>query len=354
MTVLNSTLQNGAPLVKQRVEFLDSLRFFAAFAVLYQHSMEGHNLPIDFILGILSPGVFGVVLFFFISGFVMPMSIKGPVNVISFAIKRIFRIYPLLIFSMLLLFICERFVVNFPSQVMVTSGWFVWVGNLFLVQDYLSQPAFIGVTWTLSLEFAWYALFCVFRLVEGENYHRILSRVMPILMLLLAFMSIIFEKRLPLGRIGLLYAAVFGARSYAFLSKKISPREFQFDATLFLIVTLITNWVSFGKYHHPNISMFQAIVPWTAALLLFSAVVYYENVRSLGVLTNSVSVKLGEMSYSIYLLHPIALLLASSMINGLLYVPLGLIGTLCLSALSYRYVERTGQRIGARLVRWVT
>src|ERR1700753_1167340 len=88
---------------RQRVNFLDTLRFLAAGAVLFQHAFEGRNPALDAIVGLTSPGVFGVVLFFFISGFVMPMTSERRFSLPGFAAKRILRIYPLLIFAILLI-----------------------------------------------------------------------------------------------------------------------------------------------------------------------------------------------------------------------------------------------------------
>src|ERR1700712_4284216 len=73
-----------------RVLFLDTLRFIAAASVFFQHSMEGRCDTCIKLVDDLSPGVFGVVLFFIISGFVIPMTAERNFHIGTFAIKRFF------------------------------------------------------------------------------------------------------------------------------------------------------------------------------------------------------------------------------------------------------------------------
>jgi peptidoglycan/LPS O-acetylase OafA/YrhL len=79
------------------------LRFIAAGAVLFQHAVERQGKLGVEIASLLSLGVFGVVLFFTVSGFVIPMSVGRSFDVRKFAIRRFFRIYPLVMFTFILL-----------------------------------------------------------------------------------------------------------------------------------------------------------------------------------------------------------------------------------------------------------
>lgn len=98
----------------RRYENIDALRAIAATLVVVQHffgdivreardpqgpfaqlaemSMNGVDL-----------GRFGVVLFFLISGFVVPFSIRGARPLQRFAISRFFRLYPALWLAVLTL-----------------------------------------------------------------------------------------------------------------------------------------------------------------------------------------------------------------------------------------------------------
>src|SRR5690348_14733557 len=122
---------------RQRIEFLDSLRFFAAGAVLFQHVVDGRNPRLDEIVDLTSPGVFGVVLFFFISGFVMPMTSERGFSLPKFAIKRFLRIYPLLLVAFPLIAILSAFSRGALIPEAYTASAKVWLANLLLVQDYV-------------------------------------------------------------------------------------------------------------------------------------------------------------------------------------------------------------------------
>jgi len=137
-----------------RIVFLDALRFIAAAAVLLQHSLEQNGELGRQFCDIFSPGVFGVVLFFIISGFVIPMAAGKTFELRRFAIRRIFRIYPLVLFAFAAVAIVGSFG-NLPEFAMVKSASLGdWVANLLLIQDYVHVEPLLGVTWTLSLEFA--------------------------------------------------------------------------------------------------------------------------------------------------------------------------------------------------------
>jgi hypothetical protein len=70
--------------VGRRLLFLDGLRAIAAVSVLIQHMFERTVLNEGF--KIVLPGLFGVVLFFFISGFIIPYSVGSTFNPDKFAI----------------------------------------------------------------------------------------------------------------------------------------------------------------------------------------------------------------------------------------------------------------------------
>src|SRR5262249_4397982 len=117
----------------------------------------------------------------------------------------------------------------------------------------------------------------------------------------------------------------------------------------FLLVTLASNYVAFGYFHHPKITMMQAIGPWTAALALFALTVSVPALRGVRGLANPVVVAIGAASYSIYMMHPLAIAVAAHLDSAILVVPAALLLTLSMAVVSYRFIELPGIRVGRTL-----
>ena len=149
-----------------RLETLDCLRGIAAFAVLWFHLTNGHLgfLPDGALKSSGSFGWLGVEVFFVISGFILPYALKRagyqPADYFRFVWKRILRLDPPYL-------VCIAVVIflNFAStlapgfrglpfqfdlkQVLLHLGYL----NAFFNHDWLNV-----VFWTLAIEFQFYLL----------------------------------------------------------------------------------------------------------------------------------------------------------------------------------------------------
>jgi peptidoglycan/LPS O-acetylase OafA/YrhL len=78
-----------------RLRWLDALRGIAALAVVYEH-FGTYMLPDvkHFTVQWVHAGTFGVMLFFLVSGYIVPASIERRGSVRDFWIGRVFRLYP--------------------------------------------------------------------------------------------------------------------------------------------------------------------------------------------------------------------------------------------------------------------
>lgn len=159
----------GAP----RLRYVDSLRGIAALLVVWLHVAQGYRdlggaTPIggqwlyriaqDFDVGRI-----GVVVFFLISGFVVPSSLRperaAPVT--DFLIRRVFRIFP-------------AYWLSIPFGIWAAYG--LWqrpfglrdvAANLVLLQDLPGFRPAQGVYWTLSVEWLFYLL-CIALFAGGS------------------------------------------------------------------------------------------------------------------------------------------------------------------------------------------
>jgi peptidoglycan/LPS O-acetylase OafA/YrhL len=159
--------------------------------------------------------------------------------------------------------------------------------------------------------------------------------------------SLVLDTRIPLGRPGMIYAAVLGYQTYRYHQDEISARAWHLNIVIFLLLTLASNFVAFGYFHHPKITLMQAVGPWTAALILFVSTIRFPAFR--GVLANPAVVGIGAASYSIYMMHPLAIALAVHLGAAILVIPAALVLTLAMAMLGYRLIELPGIRLGRTL-----
>ncbi|MFJ7904535.1 acyltransferase family protein [Streptomyces sp. NPDC096198] len=147
-----------------RLASLTSLRFFAAFAVFTHHfngvGPGGGVWHVPALFPYSKIGVHGVTFFFVLSGFLLTWSHKPGGQRKIFYWRRIGRIYPAHLVAMALaLFV---FYVLGTDRTDILS----LVTSLLLVQTWFPQvvPNLPGnpVTWTLSVELLFYALFPLF------------------------------------------------------------------------------------------------------------------------------------------------------------------------------------------------
>src|ERR1700761_4246889 len=145
---------------------LDILRSIAVALVLIDHTAWalGHH-----VLGTWETadvGVFGVYLFFIHTSLVLMWSMQRQPNILSFYIRRAFRIYPLAITAILVALIF-RIPVRYggPGYLQEHFNLLTILSNLFLVQDLAHRVNIVGVMWTLTLEVQMYLVLpCLFLL----------------------------------------------------------------------------------------------------------------------------------------------------------------------------------------------
>ncbi len=141
----------------QRLGWLDALRGIAALAVVFQHLgpdlLPSAEAAVDRRMDL---GIFGVMLFFLVSGYIVPASLERRHDVRGFWIGRIFRIYPLY------LAVIVAAVVLLPRQfpgvqsVVFHEPVLSAVGNGTLLQFVTGVPNALAVAWTLSFEMVFY------------------------------------------------------------------------------------------------------------------------------------------------------------------------------------------------------
>jgi peptidoglycan/LPS O-acetylase OafA/YrhL len=104
-------------------------------------------------------GSYGVMVFFLVSGYIIPASLERKGSVRSFWISRMFRMYPLwAVAGAVTLLLALTGVAPLRSELARQSVPSAVVGHGTLLQDLLGTPNMINVLWTLGYEVAFYLL----------------------------------------------------------------------------------------------------------------------------------------------------------------------------------------------------
>jgi peptidoglycan/LPS O-acetylase OafA/YrhL len=149
------------PTLPRRLDSLTSLRFFAAFAVFTFHFTGNGGetgfgrAPVIFPYSLI--GGQGVSFFFVLSGFLLMWVFKPAEHPLVFYWRRVGRIWPAHLVALLLAIQAYYIMAHLPID------WPSLIQSVFLVQTWAPHvtPTLPGneVTWTLSVELLFYALF---------------------------------------------------------------------------------------------------------------------------------------------------------------------------------------------------
>ena len=158
--LLNSS--SVASTSRPHLHSLTSLRFFAAFLVFILHSTN-HDLIFSSSLSIFDFSK-AVSFFFVLSGFVLTYAYSSrSINTSTFYLSRFFRIWPVTIFSLLLLIIVLPTNLYLPFESSLFSPGLIFISNLFCIQSFIPIPTFFfgfnAVCWSISVELFFYFCF---------------------------------------------------------------------------------------------------------------------------------------------------------------------------------------------------
>lgn len=334
----------------ERIIFLDGLRAAATIAVLLQHYLETVAQEIFQTFLAFAPGLFGVVLFFCISGYVIPFSVRNGLRPGTFFVRRVFRIFPLFICVLTAVILFGAGGIAPFSERLIGLHGFDYVANYLLIFEYLGAPPVLGVAWTLSVEFAWYGFFAIYFLYFGHRRVVEASLVFSAGMMVLALLCLALEIRAPMGRIGMIGAALLGYVFCCWHLRMVAGRAVVLVAIVFGCATVLGQWVSFGYFDHPQMSLFNAQSAWLLALAAFVCVAGVRHVWTHAFWRHPGLTMLGRLSFGIYLIHMPVLQILGNVFEGAALIGAATILTLFVSELAYRYVEVPSNAAGKWLM----
>ena len=304
------------PLVSSRddLKTLQIGRAFAALSVVLYHTNYVMGLPKYFgtdILYLARGGYSGVHYFFVLSGFVIVLAhysdLKRPEKVFRFLWKRFRRLYPTLWNALLLVLLLIGLSPSSGNSVhLLTSGhMYLTILSAFCIFPEKDE-VILATEWTLRHEVLFYLVFAL--VIFRPKIGTVLAGVCVIASLLVPASGLSFPWTFLFSSYNILFA--FGAGA-AFLYKRdvrACPVAMFFGGAAIFAGTWIFAVYGWDRYSNIRETLPDALVNWSfgigAALMVLGAA-NIERTRPFG--GGKVLVFLGDASYSIYLVHILAL-----------------------------------------------
>ncbi|MCH6193102.1 acyltransferase [Serratia sp. X10] len=338
-----TTADNKTPV---RLDYVDSIRGIAAISVVVAHFLVPIYGYDKYVFShVFDVGKIGVVLFFIISGFIIPFSFRrenGGVQ--AFFISRFFRLYPGYWFSLLLyLVVSYCFGEQFPLRKILA--------NITMFQTALHVKDIVGVYWTLFIELVFYIM-CVFAFILGLLNKVRFNFISALVMLAVALamgvarhkLDAAFPVALPLALSLMMFGGLW--RSYLLEGDLFAKKQAIYYIAIFACVIPLVSFYSYGS--EPGHTM-RYTLTYYLSMLLFILLTTRLKIH------NKFMVLMGVISYSIYLIHPSLLIvfehLTANLDNGARYFwgSVGAILTLPVSYLVYKYIELPSIHFGRRV-----
>ena len=328
---------------------LETLRGLAALVVAMSHGRwmfvepDGTLNVTDLVLGIFQPSS-AVVVFFVLSGYVLGRSLSSDTNYPAFAVRRLLRILPAFIVSVLFAYLVVSSVRIEPPPASTTSffhsmfwpapTWGDLYDNLLLINSRVNGP-----TWSIWPELVGSVILPFVVFIHGKAPQKYQWVVFAILAVVLAFS--------PLRLFLYFYAGYFVApRISGVISERPIARSTVLLTGLALLIAFSRDPVDFKS---------RTIIPSGMGATLLVAAIASTRYRLLEIGPLRL---LGRVSYSFYLLHwPVlylcviaALTMAPFLVGvtaSLIVMTVSICAALVLASLSYRFIERPFMRAGS-------
>ncbi|MEU4161094.1 acyltransferase [Actinoplanes sp. NPDC026670] len=367
-----------------RLAWLDGLRAVAVLLVVYAHLTRFVFTDLRAFTGEwLHAGTAGVMLFFLVSGYIIPASLERHGDLRAFWRSRIRRLFPLYLAVIAVLVVAHP-----PADPLATA-----VGHATMLPFLAGVPLITAVFWTLSFEMAFYLLVTTLFTVRATR------SVLPPVILALAGAATTPLVPLRFGQVPMITAAVLVLGLSAVMSGRrwaqvsgglllgglaLTLLVFNMDPAhahdgLPILAVMFTGTV-IHRADHGRTSWRRAgaviavvavslLATWIGELVALDALTPRYVTRSVltllvfggsfaaGMLlrhrhTPAWLARIGVISYSIYLIHYVLIELGHSLLSSGIPDPLLAAGyltaVLALSWLTHRYIELPGQRLGTR------
>lgn len=284
-------------------------------------------------------GSWGVALFFMCSGFILPVSLERQGSLACFWARRFFRLFPLYWIS-----VVATILIGNREAMRVLAGpperaSLILAANLTMFQAFLGFPHLMALYWTLTLELLFYILISLLFLLRlstrltWATLALILGMIGAELTVAQPF-AFSYSTHLLLILVGL----VVYRRHSGKIGQRLGAAIVLLTLLMLALPVLVDRRDPFGQLSWV-LAQIAACVCFGCAYLMRSRPIH-PALRYLG-----------QISYSIYLMHPIVLDLIPRQASPALTLLIWLAGVLLLASATHRWIERPMIAWGQRLTR---
>jgi peptidoglycan/LPS O-acetylase OafA/YrhL len=364
---------------------LDGLRAVACGLVLIAHFnpwIENYTSPVLSPIKAIDPGNIGVMLFFALSSFLLTsvclseIERHGRFDLRTFYLRRIFRIWPLYFFMLLLTFLVVSPAMPLPQApgAATTPEQWAWVKNsigfyaVFLGNWIKHTVSEIGILWTICVEEQFYLVlpFALLLVVHLRQKYIVLVIAVASTTLAILLLSGVPGLSSPYYQTTTYISTfVFGGAAAFVVRRKLLRRIWSGPVPLFglavLVAILLANsgfW--WGPYGLAVAALYSIVPVFLVLLILWVAT--NSGASHLSPLRSPLWRSLGILSFAIYLAHVIVHRLVN-LESHLLDLPRApaflayhllffqyLVGAIFLAALAHGLVERPVLKLRKRAV----
>ncbi|KAB2906746.1 MAG: acyltransferase [Burkholderiaceae bacterium] len=334
---LNSTMNQASNNNKNSA--IETLRAAAVLLVFAHHLHSGANIAIPFFS--INGGWLGVQIFFVISGYLIFLS-ASQYQLGTYATHRFFRIYPAYFCWFLVFSVISGDLTSKPIEAKSLLIHLLFLQHFF-PEDYFNYNA-LYVSWTLSVEVAWYIIAFLFAKNFSKAPVKITVLVSIFSCLWVYWLFIYYPSFRSMSDIQRYFFAqnnVIAQLPFFLLGALIAKTRPKLDKTGLAAIFLSTviffpTWAA----HFQNPIFITGL--GISALFLILNDLKYTNPKPISLLS--------DISYSFYLIHyPIIVLVAKTTNNRYSVTIIALALTIAISYISYRFIEKPFIKIGKLL-----
>ncbi|ELE8675264.1 acyltransferase [Escherichia coli] len=284
---------------------IDGLRAWAVISVILYH----------FGVGIFKGGFIGVDIFFVISGYLITKGILSQLEKNKFSIKdfyarRVRRLFPALFATILITYVVCYFILS-PADFMALSGSAVYaitgISNIYfwMGSGYFDQFASLKPllhTWSLSVELQFYLVWPFLIILLSKGGKNIVAVGIVLFVVAMSAVSVMQAKSDSTSAFFMTQYRMheFAIGGIAVLAEKVNLSKL--IKTIIYSVGLILVSIPVFTYDISSINFpgYFSIIPCigSAFLIISGSDIYLSRI-----LSNKIASKVGEISYSMYLVH---------------------------------------------------